>query len=242
MTDVNISLPASVTVSSNGVQGPPGADGADGTPGASGPAGADGTNGANGATGPQGPTGTAGATGATGATGPQGPAGPTGPQGPKGDSGGGGSSITSRTARITDDNLSGLPSAPTWVVVVTSGGTPLTCSIPAVAGDRIELCPDFMYSGAHFLDFVLLDNTGAISVYAGSSTSSPLPEGDPDLYPSLSFGKYTSGEVFTVASGHILGGNITVGLAHQGTSPGIVYAHTVYPFRLRIKNLGPEPS
>lgn len=156
--------------------------------------------------------------------------------------GGGGSSIVTRSVRVTDDNLSGLPSAASWTVAQTSGGTKLQCSIPAAAGDRIKVHAGFMRSGSHFLDWVLLDNTGAISVYAGTVTSSPLPEGDPDLYPSLSFGFMEMVEMFTVGAGHILSGNVTVGLAHQGTGAGIVYAHTSYPFRLRLENIGPEPA
>jgi hypothetical protein len=164
-------------------------------------------------------------------------------QGPAGSGGGGGSTDATVSVRVTDDNLSGLPSASSWAVVVTSGGTPLSGKIPAVAGQRIEIYPDFMYAGSHFLDWVLLDNTGAISEYAGSVTSSPLPEGAPELYPSLSFGKCTSVVEFTVASNHIDGqGNVTLGLAHQGTGSGIVYAHTVYPWDMRLKNIGAQPS
>jgi len=156
--------------------------------------------------------------------------------------GGSGSSVRTATVRVTDDNLSGLPAAAAWTVAQTSAGTKLQCSIPAAAGDRIKVYGGFMRSGSHFLDWVLLDNTGAIAVYAGTFTSSPLPEGDPDLYPSLSFSYEEMTEMFTVASGHINAGSITVALAHQGTGSGIVYAHTTYPFRMRLENIGPEPA
>jgi hypothetical protein len=171
-----------------------------------------------------------------------GPAGPVGPTGATGPSGGGGSAVVTRSVRVTDDNLSGLPSAASWVVVQTSGGTKLQCSIPAVVGDRIKVHAGFMRSGSHFLDWVLLDNAGAIAEYAGTLASGPLPEGDPDLYPSLSFGFMEMVEMFTITSGNILAGNVTVGLAHQGTGTGIVYAHTTYPFKLRLENMGPEPA
>jgi hypothetical protein len=46
----------------------------------------------------------------------------------------------------------------------------------------------------------------------------------------------------TVGAGHINNGMITIALAHQGTAAGTVYAHTVYPWRLRLENVGPEPS
>jgi hypothetical protein len=228
---VNISLPPTVTIATSGAQGPPGADGAQGP---AGPAGADG------APGPKGDTGATGPAGPTGATGPKGD---TGPQGPPGTSGG--SSTRTATVRITDDNLSGLPTATTWAIAVTSAGTPLQCAIPATAGDRIELHPNFMYVGSHYLDWALLGTTGAISAYAAAdpaTPSAPLGEGNPTLYPSLSFSKYTSPEMFTVSANHILNGSVTIALAHQGTASCIVYAHTLYPWRLRLANIGPEPA
>lgn len=157
-----------------------------------------------------------------------------------------GGAARTRKVWIADDNLSGLPSAAAWTVVVTSGGTPLQCSIPAAAGDRIEFFPHFMYNGAHFLDWVLLDSAGAIAKYAAANPSTPgtpLSEGNPAMYPSLSFSKVTSADEFTVSAGHIDGsGNVTIALAHQGTGSGLVYAHSTYPWRLRTKNTGAEPA
>lgn len=159
-------------------------------------------------------------------------------------SGGGSGGVSIRTARvtITDDNLSGLPAASSWTIAQTSAGTQLKCPIAAAAGDRIRVCPNFMYVGAHFLDWVLLDSGGAIALYAGSESGSPLTEGNPSMYPSLSFSKMTSSEMFTVGAGHISSGLVTVALAHQGTSSGTVYAHSTYPWRLRLENIGPEPA
>lgn len=153
-----------------------------------------------------------------------------------------GSAITTASVRITDDNLSGLPSAASWTIVQTSSSTKLQCSIAAADGDRIRVCGNFMRAGSHFLDWVLLDNQGAIALYAGSGSSSALAEGNPALYPSLSFSYVTGDEMFTVASGHIQAGLVTVALAHQGTGVGTVYAHTTYPWRLRLENIGGEPS
>jgi hypothetical protein len=212
-----------------------------GPAGPQGPAGPTGTQGPKGDTGAQGPAGPAGADGAQG---PQGPAGATGPQGPQGNPGppGPGSPIKTVTARITDDNLSGLPSAASWTVVQTSAGTPLQCSIAAVAGDRIKLYGAFMYQGAHYLDWALLASDGSIALYAASGTSSPLSEGNPTMYPSTSFSRMSTGDMVTVGAGHINNGMITIALAHQGTAAGTVYAHPVYPWRLRLENVGPEPS
>jgi hypothetical protein len=159
-------------------------------------------------------------------------------------SAGGGSTIRTATARITDDNLGGLPAAAAWAIVPTSAGTLLKCSIAAAAGDRIKALGRFMRKGGHFLDWALLDNTGAISVYATTGTSSPSAEGDPALYPSLSFSYETGPPVFTVGAGHIDGtGKVTVALVHQGASTGnanIVYAHATYPWKLTLGNIGPE--
>jgi hypothetical protein len=193
--------------------------------------------------GPPGSTGPAGAAGAQGPKGDPGDPGPQGPAGPKGDTGPQGppGSVRTATARITDDNLSGLPSASTWTIVQTSAGTQLKASISAAAGDRIRVCGNFMRAGSHFLDWALLDSAGAIAQYAGSGTASPLAEGNPAMYPSLSFSYVSGDELFTVTSGHLAGGMATIALAHQGTGSGTVYAHTTYPWRLRLENIGPEP-
>jgi hypothetical protein len=157
-------------------------------------------------------------------------------------SGGGGSSIRTARVTVTDDNLSGLPSAAAWTIAQTSAATKLQCSIAAAVDDRIRVVGRFMRAGSHFLDWALLDNTGAIAVYASTDTSSPLSEGDPAEYPSLSFSYDPGPPMFTVSSGHISGGLVTVALVHQGTGSGVVYAHSTYPWKLRLENIGPEPA
>lgn len=160
-------------------------------------------------------------------------------------SSGGGSTIRTATVRVSDDNLSGLPAAASWTVVQTSGGTQLKASIAAAVGDRIRVYGAFMHIGAHFLDWVLLDNASAIALYATTNTATPPTEGNPTMYPSNSFLRAGSPDMFTVASDHIAAGLVTVALAHQGTGTGsgnIVYAHPTYPWRLRLENIGPEPS
>lgn len=160
-----------------------------------------------------------------------------------GGSGTSSSSIRSASIRITDGTISDLPSAPSWAIAQTSVGTQLKCSITAAAGDRIRCLGLFMYDGAHFMDYNLLTGAGALGTYAASGTTSPLAEGNPTLYPSGAFAKYTSAEFFTAGAEHIDGtGKVTVALAHQGTNPGKVYAHTLYPWRLRLENIGPEPA
>ncbi|MFF9197327.1 hypothetical protein ACF09L_19175 [Streptomyces sp. NPDC014779] len=157
-------------------------------------------------------------------------------------SAGGGSTIRTASVRITDDNLSGLPSAAAWTIVQTSSGTQLKCSVAASVGDRIRALGLFMYDGAHFLDWNMLTSAGALGTYAASGTTSPLGEGNPTMYPSTAFKGYTTAEFFTVGAEHLNAGMVTVALAHQGTNPGKVYAHTLYPWRLRLENIGPEPA
>lgn len=155
--------------------------------------------------------------------------------------GGGGSTVRTTIARITDGAIADLDLAAVWTIATTSVGTPLQCSIAAADGDRIRLDPDFMRNGAHFLDWALLDNAGVPAIYGTTRTSTPPAEGSPSMYPSTSFGYVQGSKQFTVGSGHISAGLVTIALAHQGTSPGKVYAHTTYPFELMLTNLGPEP-
>ncbi|MFD5509008.1 SGNH/GDSL hydrolase family protein [Streptomyces sp. NPDC127051] len=144
--------------------------------------------------------------------------------------------------RITDGAVQDLASAASWTIAATSVGTQLKCSIPAEPGDRIRVDFGMLYSGTRYLDAVILDSAGTINVYAGSQTTSPLAEGNPEFYPSTSFGKASSGIVFTVASGHLSGGQATIALANQGTGAGRVYAFSGYPFRLTLTNIGPAPA
>lgn len=161
--------------------------------------------------------------------------------------GGGGSIVRTAEARITVENVA-LPTMASWAIVTTSAGTgsvPLKGSIKAAAGDRVRVEPLFMRTGSGFyLDIALLDSGGAISIYAGSKTSSPLPEGNPLYYPqSGSFPAATGPIQFTVSSAHIDGsGNISAALVGQGSGTETVYASSTYPFVLLFTNLGPEPA
>ncbi|NEB05354.1 hypothetical protein [Streptomyces sp. SID13726] len=159
--------------------------------------------------------------------------------------GGGGLSIATARIRVVNDDLSGLPGSGSWAIVQTSVGTKLQCSIAAAVGDRIRVCPNFLYVGSHYLDWTILDGAGDPDDYATSESSSPPTEGNPAMYPTLTISKMASSEMFTVGPGHLNAGLATIALAHQGagTGPGNrVYAHTTYPWRLRLENIGPEPA
>ncbi|MFC5905511.1 hypothetical protein, partial [Streptomyces zhihengii] len=100
-----------------------------------------------------------------------------------------------------------------------------------------------MYVGAHFMDLALLTGAGAIDQYGASGTSSPLAEGAPEFYPSVSFSKTASAGMFTVTASHIsASGLATIALVHSGTSSGKVYANATYPWRMLLENLGPAPA
>lgn len=150
--------------------------------------------------------------------------------------------------RITDDNLSGLPAAAAWTVVQTSAGTQLKDSVAAGPGDRVKVYGAFMHIGSHFLGWALTAADGSLgpdATYSATGTATPPAEGDPTMYPSNSFLRVGSPDMFTVSAGHIAAGLVTVALAHQGAGTGsgnIVYAHATYPFRLRLENIGPEPA
>jgi hypothetical protein len=153
---------------------------------------------------------------------------------------------TTRSAEafITVENIA-LATAASWSILTTSGGTPLKCSIAATAGQRIRADVNFMRTGSGFyLDLALLTTLGAIGIYAGSRTSSPLTEGNPGFYPqSGSFPAATASIQFTVQAGQIDGsGNATVAMVYQGSGTETVYASATYPWRLLLTNLGVEPS
>lgn len=203
--------------------------------------------------GPKGDRGEQGLQGIQGIKGDKGDQGLQGIQGNKGDKGDKGdpgvSGGSSKTVEVTviDDDLSGLPGTATWQVVQTTGGTYLQGSIDAVPGDRIELVADFLYLGSHYMDWVAVNKTsGGILYYGTSRSATPPTEGRPGLYPILTASKVSAAPMFT-ADSNIIGtdGKVTIGLAHIGPANGAsnrVYAHPTYPFYMRLKNIGPNPS
>lgn len=170
-----------------------------------------------------------------------------GPKGDKGDAGAGGGGSSTRTSdvRITKENIN-LGSFPAWTILKTTGdSTPLQNSITAAVGDRIWADMVMMKTGSgNFLDLaVVLGST--ILEYAGSGSSSPLPEGDVFLYPGNSFPGTVGTIQFVVKEGQVDGtGKVTVALVVQGSGDGgeVVYASAAYPWRLRLTNIGPEPA
>jgi len=194
--------------------------------------------GATGATGPAGPT---GATGPAGATGAAGAAGATGPQGPAGTPGSN-VAYSDGIFVIDDPALTILPTAASWTVVQSLPGTKLQDSFEAQVGDWFEPLGNALIggTGSQWLDWALLDNTGAIDTFAGSTIGTPLPQGNPVIYPSTSFNTITSPPVFKIAARHIDGGGkATLALVHQGSGDRKIYTHPELPFQLRIRRTRP---
>ncbi|WP_406156974.1 hypothetical protein [Streptomyces canus] len=154
-------------------------------------------------------------------------------------------SATIRTVdvRITAGNVALATSVP-WAIV-TSGATPLQCSIAAAVGHRVLVAPSFMRTGSgFFVDMAILASNGSISRYLGSGTSSPLSEGNPAYYPQAgSFPAATGPVKMTVQSGEVDGsGNATFALVYRGSGTETIYADAAYPFYVLLTNIGAEPS
>jgi hypothetical protein len=158
--------------------------------------------------------------------------------------GGGGSSVAFSDGIIVIDDpaLTILPTAASWTVVQSLPGTKLQDSFEAQVGDWFEPLGNVLLggTGSQWLDWALLDNTGAIDTYAGTLTSTPLPQGNPVIYPSTSFNTITSPPVFKIAARHIDGdGKATLALVHQGSGDRKVYTHPELPFQLRTRRTRP---
>lgn len=145
--------------------------------------------------------------------------------------------------RITAGNIT-LPSTASWAIA-TSGSTPLSASITAAVGDRIQASPSFMRAGGgSFLDLTILNSGGSISRFFGTDSSSPLSEGHPSYYPQASSFPGVPGTMqIVVGAGEVDGtGKATIALAYKGSGGETIYADGTYPFYMLLTNLGPEPS
>lgn len=121
-------------------------------------------------------------------------------------------------------------------------GTKLQDSFEAEVGDWFEPLGNALLggTGGNWLDWALLDADGAIDTYAGTMTSTPLPQGNPVIYPSTSFNTISSPPVFKIQARHIDGdGKATIALVHQGSGDRKVYTHPELPFHLRTRRTRP---
>lgn len=141
--------------------------------------------------------------------------------------------LIERAAAITSGGFNPLPdTAGAWVAL-----TGFELTLPAAAGDRVEIAADFLRdsTGGSFLDLAVRVGTGLVRFAATGGSSAPL-EGNPGWYPVVGFSPVSGPFSFTVTSGDIDGGNVRFVLACKGNGTGRLFADTNYPFRWRALN------
>lgn len=112
--------------------------------------------------------------------------------------------------------------------------------IPAVAGDYVELSTTFLNTpnNSTFLDFAVVVGA-AIVRYMATGTAAPGFEGNPGLYPNLTFRTFKSPVGFVVTPGDLDGANVRWVLVSKSTSGvGTVFSDANYPFYWRSINIG----
>ncbi|MGW4639576.1 hypothetical protein ACWEN6_13660 [Sphaerisporangium sp. NPDC004334] len=149
--------------------------------------------------------------------------------------GGGGQAIGYDQQYITTGDLNPIPATSgQWIPIPG-----FEISLPAAAGELIEIEPSFMWdpkTGAQILDLAVIVGTSLVRFL---SKGGPVPalEGDPSLYPTP--GTYrTSGATksFVVTPDLLDGGTARVVLATKGPGVGILYASETWPYFWAIKN------
>jgi hypothetical protein len=144
-----------------------------------------------------------------------------------------------REESITSGDVTLPNTAGAWAIVDQSGGADFDIDVTAVAGDYVEVSVHAMraHNSTGFLDLAVVA-AGAIVRYLSTGTSTPLSEGDPALYPAVSFHTLAGPIGFVVQSGDLSGGTVTVALVTKAAGTGVVYASTSYPWKWRLMNHG----
>lgn len=135
------------------------------------------------------------------------------------------------TGNVTPQNTSG-------TVQVLTGGP--TFAIAAVVGDRVRA--DLTYLTERnintFYDLAVIVGGAAVR-YCTTGTATPPVEGDPGMYPDQpSFQGRPGPFSFTVESGDLSGGNVTIGFVVLSTGGGQLFANTPFPLRYTLTNYG----
>ncbi len=153
-----------------------------------------------------------------------------------GGGGGGAAPVAVVAGRVSTGNV--VPQNTGGNVHVLTGGP--TFAIAAAVGDRIRA--DVVYLTERnintFYDLAVI--VGGVAVrYATTGTSTPPVEGDPGMYPDQPSYQGRPGPfVFTVESGDLSGGNVTIGFVVKSAGGGQLFASTAFPLRYTLFNYG----
>lgn len=153
-----------------------------------------------------------------------------------GGGGGGAAPVAVVAGLVSTGNV--VPQNTSGAVQVLTGGP--TFSIAAAVGDRVRA--DLVYLTERninsFWDLAVL--VGGVAVrYCTTGTSTPPIEGDPGMYPDQPSYQGRPGPFsFTVESGDLSGGNVTIGFVVKSTGGGQLFASTAFPLRYTLTNYG----
>lgn len=152
-----------------------------------------------------------------------------------GGGGGGAPPVAVVAGRVTSGNIT--PQNTSSAVQPLTGGP--TFAIAAAVGDRIRV--DVVYltdpRSATFYDLAVMVSGSAVR-YCTTGTSTPPVEGDPGMYPSTSFQGRPGPFSFTVESGDLSGGLVTIGFVVESAGAGSLFASESFPLRYTLTNYG----
>lgn len=157
-----------------------------------------------------------------------------------GEGGGGGITPAFADGYITTGDVTLANVGATWTILTGLNAF----QINAVAGDRVEFQPSFMWgpNGSDFLDLAIITGS-TIQRFASTGTSSNTTanEGDPSIYPTDPAHTVTfpgHGVLFaaTLGAGEVNGGKVTFAVVGRGGGGSKVFASANYPFRYTIRN------
>lgn len=143
--------------------------------------------------------------------------------------------------RITDGNLAlNVNTAGAWVIVKrVDGTTPVQLAVAAAVGDWVEVDMSGIRVGSAQVDEAVIVAGSAVR-YLSTNTATPSTDGDVGWYGASGFILRGGARGFTVASGDISGGTVTIALVFKSVGTGAITASTGDVFYWVVKNLGPH--
>lgn len=152
-----------------------------------------------------------------------------------GGGGGGGAPVAVVQGRVSTGNVT--PQNTSSTVQPLVGGP--TFAIAAAVGDRVRVDVSYLTDprSATFYDLAVL--VGGVAVrYCTTGDGTPPVEGDPGMYPSTLFQGRPGPFSFTVESGDLSGGNVTIGFVVESAGAGSLFASSSFPLRYTLTNYG----